>query len=140
MLDFLKEIVEGVPDPSAGGTIDLDRENGEGGRKKRGKGKRAAAASGAPGEPGAPRKRTRKKRVDSGPAVGPSASASVGDDHDPEDEMDGKSEPEGDATMGEGDEYEDEKEVRYGRYGEGSGEYRRQPELVDEDLPYIPKR
>ncbi|KZT00005.1 histone-fold-containing protein, partial [Laetiporus sulphureus 93-53] len=24
MLDFLKEIVEGVPDPSAGGTIDLD--------------------------------------------------------------------------------------------------------------------
>ena len=29
MLDFLKEIVESVPDPSAGGTIDLDIENAE---------------------------------------------------------------------------------------------------------------
>ena len=26
MLDFLKEIVEAVPDPSAGGTIDLNAE------------------------------------------------------------------------------------------------------------------
>ncbi|KAJ7262752.1 histone-fold-containing protein [Mycena haematopus] len=33
MLDFLKEIVEAVPDPSNGGTIDLEGENAE--KKKR---------------------------------------------------------------------------------------------------------
>ena len=32
MLDFLKELVEGIPDPSAGGTIDV--ENGKEGRKR----------------------------------------------------------------------------------------------------------
>ncbi|RDX44644.1 histone-fold-containing protein, partial [Lentinus brumalis] len=37
MLDFLKEIVQAVPDPSAGGTIDIDSENAEGRSKKRGK-------------------------------------------------------------------------------------------------------
>ncbi|KAH9929169.1 histone-fold-containing protein, partial [Fomitopsis serialis] len=36
MLDFLKEIVEGVPDPSAGGTVDLDVDVTESGRKRRG--------------------------------------------------------------------------------------------------------
>jgi len=40
MLDFLKEIVEAVPDPSAGGTVDLDGEGTEG-RRKRGKGKKS---------------------------------------------------------------------------------------------------
>ena len=39
MLDFLKEIVEAVPDPSAGGTIDVEAENAEARAKKRGKGK-----------------------------------------------------------------------------------------------------
>ena len=33
MLDFLKELVEGIPDPSAGGTIDV--ENGKEGRKRK---------------------------------------------------------------------------------------------------------
>ncbi|KAI8995237.1 histone-fold-containing protein, partial [Trametes punicea] len=37
MLDFLKEIVEAVPDPSAGGTIDVEAENAEQRAKKRGK-------------------------------------------------------------------------------------------------------
>ncbi|KAI0696995.1 histone-fold-containing protein, partial [Cerioporus squamosus] len=37
MLDFLKEIVQAVPDPSAGGTIDVESENAEGRSKKRGK-------------------------------------------------------------------------------------------------------
>lgn len=35
MLDFLKEIVDGVPDPSAGGTIDIEAEKNEA-KKRRG--------------------------------------------------------------------------------------------------------
>ncbi|EAU83488.1 hypothetical protein CC1G_04744 [Coprinopsis cinerea okayama7 len=63
MLDFLKEIVEAVPDPSAGGTIDLEAENNEA-KKRRGKGKRATAAASA-GEGGtAPTKKRRRKKVD----------------------------------------------------------------------------
>ncbi|KAH9840805.1 histone-fold-containing protein [Rhodofomes roseus] len=59
VLDFLKEIVEAVPDPSAGGTIDLDADTNESGRKRRGgKGKRAAVAEGE--EPAAPRRRRKK--------------------------------------------------------------------------------
>ncbi|KAJ7475152.1 histone-fold-containing protein [Mycena galericulata] len=54
MLDFLKEIVEAVPDPSNGGTIDLEGEGAE--RKKRGKGKRTTGN----GEPST-RKRKKKK-------------------------------------------------------------------------------
>ncbi|KAF8804062.1 hypothetical protein BYT27DRAFT_7194785 [Phlegmacium glaucopus] len=61
MLDFLKEIVQAIPDPSAGGTIDLDAEGGDV-KKRRGKGKRAAA-----GEVGLP-KRRRKKKGETGPA------------------------------------------------------------------------
>ncbi|TDL16300.1 histone-fold-containing protein [Rickenella mellea] len=45
MLDFLKEIVQAVPDPSQGGTIDIEAEKNEG-KKKRGG--------------GAPRKRKKK--------------------------------------------------------------------------------
>ena len=62
MLDFLKEIVEAVPDPSAGGTIDLESENAEA-KKKRGKGKKAAGD--------APPKRRRRKKagVDDDPDV-----------------------------------------------------------------------
>ncbi|KAI0077965.1 histone-fold-containing protein [Panus rudis PR-1116 ss-1] len=56
MLDFLKEIVEAVPDPSAGGTIDLEAEP-EKEKKKRSKGKKPEGA----GEgSAAPRKRRRK--------------------------------------------------------------------------------
>ncbi|KII84751.1 hypothetical protein PLICRDRAFT_45559 [Plicaturopsis crispa FD-325 SS-3] len=61
MLDFLKEIVQAVPDPSAGGTIDLEGEGADG-KKKRGKGKKNGGAGAADGAP--PRKRSRKKKVD----------------------------------------------------------------------------
>lgn len=47
MLDFLKEIVQAVPDPSAGGTIDLESERADGRRKR-----------------GAPRKRRKKAEED----------------------------------------------------------------------------
>ncbi|KAJ7641414.1 histone-fold-containing protein [Roridomyces roridus] len=68
MLDFLKEIVEAVPDPSNGGTVDLEGEAAE--RKKRGKGKRAAAAAAAAGngndtgEPVVRKKRKKKGEVE----------------------------------------------------------------------------
>ncbi|KAJ6589049.1 histone-fold-containing protein [Mycena capillaripes] len=57
MLDFLKEIVEAVPDPSNGGTIDLEGENAE--KKKRGKGKRTAGNGN--GEATTMRKKRKKK-------------------------------------------------------------------------------
>jgi len=46
MLDFLKEIVESVPDPSAGGTIDIDAEKADG-KKKRGPPRRRKKKGGA---------------------------------------------------------------------------------------------
>ncbi|KAI9058942.1 histone-fold-containing protein [Trametes sanguinea] len=59
MLDFLKEIVEAVPDPSAGGTIDIEAEAAE--RKKRGKGKDKKGSGDANGgEKPAPKRRRRK--------------------------------------------------------------------------------
>jgi DNA invertase Pin-like site-specific DNA recombinase len=67
MLDFLKEIVEPIPDPSAGGTIDLDSEeaqaNAENQSKKRRstKGKAASAKATAEGGEPAPKKRRKKK-------------------------------------------------------------------------------
>lgn len=62
MLDFLKEIVEAVPDPSAGGTIDLQSENAEAAaKKKRGKGKKAGN-----GEEEPSKKRRKKKGDDEG--------------------------------------------------------------------------
>ncbi|KAG6902399.1 hypothetical protein C0995_000604 [Termitomyces sp. Mi166 len=63
MLDFLKEIVEAVPDPSAGGTIDLESENAEAAAKKK-RGKRKKAAGNGEGEP--PKKRRKKKAGDEG--------------------------------------------------------------------------
>ncbi|KZT20694.1 histone-fold-containing protein [Neolentinus lepideus HHB14362 ss-1] len=64
MLDFLKEIVESVPDPSAGGTIDVEAENGRGepGKKKRGKAKAKAPPDGEEVE-AAPKKRRRRKKA-----------------------------------------------------------------------------
>ncbi|KAG6844985.1 hypothetical protein H0H87_001928 [Tephrocybe sp. NHM501043] len=86
MLDFLKEIVEAVPDPSAGGTIDLESENTEAAaKKKRGKGKKAAASGGGDDEP--PKKRRKKKGVDKG---GDGAGEGEGDAGSREDEQDGK--------------------------------------------------
>ncbi|KAH9984929.1 histone-fold-containing protein [Russula vinacea] len=68
MLDFLKELVEGVPDPSAGGTIPLDvpGEGDQTGSSRR-KGKKAAAnaADGGGDEDGSrapPTKRRRRKK------------------------------------------------------------------------------
>jgi hypothetical protein len=67
MLDFLKELVQDVPDPSAGGTVDLEAE-GEN-KKKRGKGKRAATAvvgsttnPDDPDPPAPPKRKRRKKK------------------------------------------------------------------------------
>jgi hypothetical protein len=68
MLDFLKELVEGVPDPSAGGTIPLDVPGeGDQSASSRRKGKKAAAnaADGAGDEDGSrapPAKRRRRKK------------------------------------------------------------------------------
>ncbi|KAJ3997644.1 histone-fold-containing protein [Lentinula boryana] len=64
--DFLREIVESVPDPSAGGTIDLDALSADNtSKKKRSKGKKAAAAANGNGENGAPAPKKRKKKVKS---------------------------------------------------------------------------
>jgi len=67
MLDFLKELVEGVPDPSAGGTIPLDTPGeGEPTTSSRRKGKKATSNAAAYGdEDGArapPTKRRRRKK------------------------------------------------------------------------------
>jgi len=80
MLDFLKEIVEAVPDPSNGGTIDLEGENAE--KKKRGKGKRAAAGNGT-GEA-----TTRKRKKKKGEADEEAAEAEGKSEPDPEDAED----------------------------------------------------
>ncbi|KAI0740478.1 histone-fold-containing protein [Earliella scabrosa] len=61
MLDFLKEIVEAVPDPSAGGTIDVEAENAEARSKKRGKGKdKKGAADANGGDKPAPKRRRKR--------------------------------------------------------------------------------
>jgi hypothetical protein len=58
MLDFLKEIVQSVPDPSAGGTIDLEAEAAAANaKKKRGKAKKEV-------DPNAPPKKRRTKKAD----------------------------------------------------------------------------
>ncbi|KAJ7048542.1 histone-fold-containing protein [Mycena amicta] len=61
MLDFLKELVEAVPDPSNGGAIDLEEAAAE--KKKRGKGKKAAPSN-ANGEAAAPARKRRKRKAD----------------------------------------------------------------------------
>ncbi|KAF7313323.1 CBFD-NFYB-HMF domain-containing protein [Mycena chlorophos] len=61
MLDFLKELVEAVPDPSNGGTIDLEEVAAE--KKRRGKGKKPAPASNGNEEPPA-RKRRKVRKSD----------------------------------------------------------------------------
>lgn len=65
-LDFLKEIVEPVPDPSAGGTINLDAVDNSGGgeqKKKRAtRGKKAAGGEDEEGNSSAPKRRRKKKK------------------------------------------------------------------------------
>jgi hypothetical protein len=112
MLDFLKEIVEGVPDPSAGGTIDLETQNEEVGKRKRGKGKGKSN--------GDPRKR-RKKKGDASEGEG-------------EGEGEGRSETEGDTQI------DDEDEGRSGnglaRY---SGGGYTAASAAEDDRPYMPR-
>lgn len=72
MLDFLKEIVQAVPDPSAGGTIDIEGEKEE--KKKKRAAKKAAA-----GEPGA-RRRRKKGDVDDEEGGAPPATAQTDQD------------------------------------------------------------
>jgi len=66
MLDFLKEIVEPVPDPSAGGTINLEAEDNNGGgeaKKRRApKGKKSTVGDEEEGGAPAPKRRRRKKK------------------------------------------------------------------------------
>lgn len=112
MLDFLKEIVEAVPDPSAGGTIDLESENAEG-KKKRGKGKKA-------GTTGEPAKKRRRKKADT--------EAEAEGAGEPDAEM--KSEPE-DQT------YDNEQDGRRVRHV--ATNYRpRSPSSEDEE-PFMPR-
>lgn len=118
-LDFLKEIVEAVPDPSAGGTVDLERENAETAKKKRGKGKKV----GGSGDP--PTKRRRKKQGRVG------AEAGEGDG-----EMKSEPEHDGDVTM---------HDEGTGREKNGKAGYRpRSPRSEDdkwsEDKPFMPSR
>ncbi|KAI0804573.1 histone-fold-containing protein [Irpex lacteus] len=61
VLDFLKEIVEAVPDPSAGGTIDLAAEAAEKAAAKKRAGRRKPAADGEEGSAPAPRRRRKKE-------------------------------------------------------------------------------
>jgi len=120
MLDFLKEIVESVPDPSAGGTIDLEAEAAEGSKRKRGKSKK----NGAPGTSGEPKRRRKRKVVDAdADGAGESEVGGGGG---------AKSEPEGDAVMDEDDE----------RDGGAESSHRDQQDADwrnDEDSPYVPR-
>jgi hypothetical protein len=122
-LDFLKEIVESVPDPSAGGTIDLESESAEAAKKKRGKGKKA----GASGEP--PAKRRRKKQG----AVATEAEGSGEGDGEV------KSEPErdGDVAMHENEGIRRERNGKAGYRPRSPGS---ENENWSEDKPFMPRR
>ncbi|KAF5377383.1 hypothetical protein D9757_007984 [Collybiopsis confluens] len=117
--DFLKEIVESVPDPSAGGTIDLDAVKEENmAKKKRSKGKKAATAN---GEDGAPAPKRRKKKVKSEQA----AEEEGGEDTVMADS--GEPEPNGDE--------EDEEKAR-----QASDEDEDEDDQWKNDRPFIPSR
>ncbi|KAJ8592944.1 histone-fold-containing protein [Rhizopogon salebrosus TDB-379] len=109
MLDFLKEIVESVPDPSAGGTIDLQAEAAENAKRKRSKAKK----NGAPAASGDGPKRRRKKKED------------VDTEGVPEETMGEAKSEEGDPRMEDDDEYEQPRHQR-DDYGE-------------DDMPYVPR-
>ena len=59
MLDFLRGIVESVPDPSGGGTIDLEAEAAENAKRKEGKTKKNSSTAPAAEE----QKKRRKRKV-----------------------------------------------------------------------------
>ncbi|KIM64392.1 hypothetical protein SCLCIDRAFT_1213224 [Scleroderma citrinum Foug A] len=126
MFDFLKEIVEAVPDPSAGGTIDLDAEaaGGEGAKKKRASKARkngAAAASGT--SSGEPKRRRKRKGTN---AEAPEGGAT---------EQGGGTEAEGDAVMDEDEDREGGESLSNRHRGGGQdGDWQ-----DDEDTPYVPR-
>jgi len=62
MLDFLKELVEGVPDPSAGGKISLDQPGENEHTSSRRKGKKAAANTVDDGDEDGNRPPTKRRR------------------------------------------------------------------------------
>ncbi|KAI0337863.1 hypothetical protein BDW22DRAFT_1339131 [Trametopsis cervina] len=69
VLDFLKEIVEAVPDPSAGGTIDLAAEAAEKAAAKKRASRRKPVGDGEEGSaPAAPRRRRKKEDGDAAPS------------------------------------------------------------------------
>jgi hypothetical protein len=127
MLDFLKEIVEGVPDPSAGGTVDLDGENADTLKKKRGKGKKGAPLAGSTDPAPTPKKRKKKGDVQAQGAVVQAPEAEV--------EQEGKSEQEGDVAMDDADEYDEGHSGPSFKPGPVG-----QPEDAEEDGSYAPKR
>jgi Dr1-associated corepressor len=96
MLDFLKEIVQGVPDPSAGGTLQLETNGGEGKKKRKGK---KSDPSGAAGE--SVPKRKYKKKADKAEAE--TEAKSEPEDH-PESmmDLDDNGETHGDSTAAAG--------------------------------------
>ncbi|KAG1858475.1 histone-fold-containing protein [Suillus subluteus] len=113
MLDFLKEIVESVPDPSAGGTIDLQAEAAENAKRKRSKAKKNGAA------PGEAPKRRRKKKEEEADMEGV-----------PEETMGEVKSEEGDPRM------EDDDDA----YEESSSRPRQRRNDDDEDdMPYVPR-
>ncbi|KAF7361322.1 CBFD-NFYB-HMF domain-containing protein [Mycena sanguinolenta] len=116
MLDFLKEIVEAVPDPSNGGTIDLEGENTE--KKKRGKGKRTAGN-------GNGEVTTRKRRKKKGETDGEAGEAEA--------EAETKSDP--DAEDAEDTNMEDADEDQYRAKSGGAD-----ADSDWEDKPFLPKR
>ncbi|PFH49643.1 hypothetical protein AMATHDRAFT_62768 [Amanita thiersii Skay4041] len=139
-LDFLKEIVESVPDPSAGGTIDLETDALEG-KKRRGKGKKSAAAAaaaasgsaGTTGEPGAaPVKRRRRKK---GEVVQQEETGMDGEGFETKSEPEPEHDQEGDVAM------RDENLPQNGRR-----EYARDRSASqgdndwDNNKPYLPRR
>ncbi|KAG6372583.1 hypothetical protein JVT61DRAFT_7696 [Boletus reticuloceps] len=119
MLDFLKEIVESVPDPSAGGTIDLEAEAAEGSKRKRGKTKKNGTAPTTSGEQKKRRKRKADVDVDADADANGAGEEAVGG---------GKSEQEGDTAM-------DEDDDRDG-YAEPSHRDQDADWRDDEDSPY----
>ncbi|KAG6334815.1 hypothetical protein ID866_4267 [Astraeus odoratus] len=120
MFDFLKEIVESVPDPSAGGTIDLEAEGGEGAKRKRsGKAKKNGAAPGT--STGEPKRRRKRKGADADTDAAEGA-----------DQTGNRSEVEGDAPMDEDDDREGGEPSRHRRdYGHDWED--------NEDTPYVPR-
>ncbi|KAH7923222.1 histone-fold-containing protein [Leucogyrophana mollusca] len=112
MLDFLKEIVESVPDPSAGGTIDLEAEAAEAAKRKKSKGKK----NGAPVGDG---KKRRRKKTDADPEDAPEEAGG-----------EAKSEPEDEGAMDEDDDRGS---------GESSRRYKGDDWRETDDKPFVPR-